>query len=173
MSDTRYRSIVSHLISRIVLLALVGMSLFVGLLGIWEYESGKRSFKADMELHASSSLLPLSNALWDIDPQVVRQQVQSLSQLPQVDYVRVTVAISGETVEDGQTAPDGREAALKMDIPAPRLMQAQQGVPMRRWAPWKSGRAAASMPSRFATRFWAWCWAMWCLPSWSAFWSCS
>ena len=72
MPNTRFRSIATHLISRIVLLALIGMAVFVSLLAAWEYASGKSRFQAEMKLHADSSLLPLSNALWDIDPDMVR-----------------------------------------------------------------------------------------------------
>ena len=138
MQETRFRSIASHLISRIVLLAIVGMSLFVGLLGIWEYESGKSSSKTIMEQHANASLLPLSHALWDIDPQVLRQQVHGLSRLPQVGYVRVQAAISGELFEEGLSAPEGREATLKMDIPAPVGVQGEAKIPLGTLEVWKS-----------------------------------
>lgn len=138
MQETRFRSIASHLISRIVLLAIVGMSLFVGLLGIWEYESGKSSFKTIMEQHANASLLPLSHALWDIDPQVLRQQVHGLSRLPQVGYVRVQAAISGELFEEGLSAPEGREATLKMEIPAPVGVLGEAKIPLGTLEVWKS-----------------------------------
>ena len=76
MPEIRFRSIASHLIRRIVLLAVLCMMVFVTLLAGWEYRAGKRSFKQDMEQHVSASLLLVSTALWDIDPAIVCKQVQ-------------------------------------------------------------------------------------------------
>jgi diguanylate cyclase (GGDEF)-like protein len=140
MFHKRFRSIATQLVSRIVLLALIGMSLFVGLLAAWEYESGKRSFKADMERHADSSLLLLSSALWDIDPTMVGKQVQWLGALPQVGHVRVRATTTGEIFEAGAPPSADRPAALKVDIPAPQTAKAAASIPLGTLEIWESRR---------------------------------
>lgn len=137
MPNTRFRSIATHLISRIVLLALIGMAVFVSLLAAWEYASGKSRFQAEMKLHADSSLLPLSNALWDIDPDMVRKQVQWLSQLPQVGYVRVQAATTGEVFEAG-ALPTEVDATLVMKIPAPHSAHSAGDVSLGVLQVWES-----------------------------------
>ncbi|MEG0053981.1 MAG: GGDEF domain-containing protein, partial [Comamonas sp.] len=119
---TRFRSIATLLISRIVWLALICMSVFVGALAWWEYRAGQQSFRLDMRQHARSSQLQLSSALWDIEPQIVRQRVAWLASLPQVGYVRVRSATTGEVFEAGDMdAADAseREPRIKLDIPVP------------------------------------------------------
>lgn len=140
MLHKRFRSIATHLVSRIVLLALIGMSLFVSLLAAWEYESGKRSFKADMERHADSSLLLLSSALWDIDPAMVGKQVKWLGALPQVGYVRVRATTTGELFEAGIPPAADRPAVLKVDIPAPQAVKAAASIPLGTLEIWESRR---------------------------------
>lgn len=128
MPEIRFRSIASHLIRRIVLLAVLCMMVFVTLLAGWEYRAGKRSFKQDMEQHVSASLLLVSTALWDIDPAIVRKQVQWLSQLPQVGYVRVHSSTTGESFESGrQEAAPQRPPALQLSIPVPRDLEGAAG----------------------------------------------
>ncbi|WP_417282915.1 diguanylate cyclase [Comamonas sp.] len=119
---TRFRSIATLLISRIVWLALICMSVFVGALAWWEYRAGQQSFRLDMRQHARSSQLQLSSALWDIEPQIVRQRVAWLASLPQVGYVRVRSATTGEVFEAGDmdaTDASEREPRIKLDIPVP------------------------------------------------------
>lgn len=137
MAPIRFHSIATQLIARIILLALIVMSVFVGLLAGWEYQSGKQSFKRDMELHMESSLLLLSSAMWDIDPAIVRKQVHWLSQLPQVGYVRVHSGTTGESFEAGAAPPD-RPAALQLKIPVPRETQTAGDLPLGTLEVWES-----------------------------------
>ena len=130
---TRFRSIATLLISRIVWLALICMSVFVGALAWWEYRAGQQSFRLDMRQHARSSQLQLSSALWDIEPQIVRQRVAWLASLPQVGYVRVRSATTGEVFEAGDmdaTDASEREPRIKLDIPVPG--QTEDGIQVGR-----------------------------------------
>ncbi len=136
-SEIRFRSIATHVIVRVVILSIIGMTVFVSLLASWEYRTGKRSFRQDMAQHASSSLLLLSTALWDIDPAMVRKQVQWLSQMPQVGYVRVHSSTTGENFVPG-SEPPLREATLVLDIPAPREVQTAGNIPLGRLEVWES-----------------------------------
>ena len=141
MPEKRFRSIATHLIVRIVLLAVLCMTVFVTLLASWEYKTGRRNFKLDMEQHVSSSLLLLSAALWDIEPAMVRKQVQWLSQLPQVGYVRVHSTTTGESFEAGsEGAPPMRLPALQLQIPIPRDLEtpAAQDMPLGTLEVWES-----------------------------------
>ena len=139
MPDIRFRSIATHVVIRVVLLAVIGMIVFVSLLAGWEHRTGKRNFQRDMEQHASSSLLLLSSAMWDIDPAMVHKQVQWLAQLPQVGYVRVHSTTTGENFEAGAALPE-RPPTLVLNIPAPREVQTAGTIPLGRLEVWENRR---------------------------------
>lgn len=114
----RFRSISSLLITRIVLLAVACMVVFGGLQSWWEYRQGQKNFKHSMETLADNSMLLLSNALWDIDPSIVKKQVLWLANLPEVGHVRVRTMTTGEVFEAGNPV-EGRMPALSLPIQPP------------------------------------------------------
>jgi len=135
--SSRFRSIATQLIVRIVLLALLSMCVFVGALAWWEYRAGQQNFRRDMQQHADASLLLLSSAMWDIDPAMVRKQVGWLAKLPQVGFVRVRATTTGELFEGGQlTLP--RPPAIAINIPAPRQIQTAGEIPLGTLEIWES-----------------------------------
>lgn len=131
---SRSRSMASLLILRIVLLAVGCMLVFGGSHAWWQYQQQRKEFKASVETLADTSLILLSNALWNIDMSIVRRQVQWLSKLPDVGYVRVRGEITGELIEGGFDLPAG-QPALSMDIMPPQPSHIQ--IPLGQLEIWE------------------------------------
>jgi diguanylate cyclase (GGDEF)-like protein len=70
----------------------------------------------------ANSTISLSAALWDIDPSMVREQVQWLASLPLVGHVQLRATATGELFEAGDPV-DGRAPAVSLPIPPPRHSQ--------------------------------------------------
>src|SRR5256885_15465838 len=85
----RFRSIASLLILRIMLLAVACMLVFGGAHAWWEYRKGQQEFRRSMETLVANSMISLSAALWDIEPALVREQVQWLGKLPPGGHVQL------------------------------------------------------------------------------------
>lgn len=103
---TRFRSISTLLIQRIVWLSL-GCMLALGGLHAWiEFRHEQASFERSMRLLADNSMRNLSMALWDIDPRAVREQVDWMGALPEVAQVQVQALATGETFSSGRNVPD-------------------------------------------------------------------
>lgn len=115
----RFRSIASLLILRIILLAVACMLVFGGAHAWWEYRKGQQEFRHSMQTWVSNSMIALSAALWDIDPAMVREQVQWLGGLPLVGHVQLRVTSTGQLYEAGDPV-EGRAPALSMPVPPPR-----------------------------------------------------
>ncbi len=130
----RFRSIASLLISRIILLAVACMLVFGGAQAWWEYRKGRQEFRRSMETVVSSSAIALSAALWDIEPALVRQQVQSLARLPLVGHVRLRTTATGEVYEAGEPV-HGRAPAMSLPIPAPA--HSQSSLPLGELQVWE------------------------------------
>lgn len=122
---TRFRSISTLLIQRIVWLSL-GCLLVLGSLHAWlEFRLEQKNFERSMGRLADNSMRTLSVGLWDIDPKTVRDQVAWMGALPEVAHVHVKVHGTGEkfmagnemkdipaTVSARIMPPDGQEIPL-------------------------------------------------------------
>lgn len=131
----RFRSIASLLILRIMLLAVACMLVFGGAHAWWEYRKGQQEFRRSMETLVANSMISLSAALWDIEPALVREQVQWLGKLPLVGHVQLRVTSTGEMYEAGEPR-DGRAPAVSMLIPAPR--HSQSSMPLGELQVWEN-----------------------------------
>lgn len=109
--EVKFRSVTSRLIARIVMLAM-GALLLLGSLHVWvEYQRSQKEFRYNITFMAENAVRLLSNAMWDIETNVVREQVRWLSELEQVGYVRVTTALTGHQFEGGMQTPGKNEPA--------------------------------------------------------------
>ena len=98
----RFRSIASLLILRIMLLAVACMLVFGGAHAWWEYRKGQQEFRRSMETLVANSMISLSAALWDIEPALVREQVQWLGKLPLVGTCAAARHLHGRDVRGGR-----------------------------------------------------------------------
>ncbi|MEG2046819.1 MAG: diguanylate cyclase [Comamonas sp.] len=99
---TRFRSISTLLIQRIIWLS-IGCLLVLGGLHAWvEFRHEQQNFERSMRMLADNSMRNLSMALWDIDPKAVREQVNWMGALPEVAHVQVKVQATGERFMNGQ-----------------------------------------------------------------------
>lgn len=103
-STSRFRSISTLLIQRIVLLSVVCL-LILGSLHAWvELRHEQQNFERSMRRLADNSMRSLSNSLWDIDPKAVREQVAWMGALPEVGHVQVKVHATGEKFMAGHSS---------------------------------------------------------------------
>ena len=129
---TRFRSISTLLIQRIVWLSL-GCMLALGGLHAWiEFRHEQASFERSMRLLADNSMRNLSMALWDIDPKAVREQVDWMGALPEVAQVQVQALATGEKFSSGRNVRDV-PATVTVQIMPPDGQAIALGV-MEIWA---------------------------------------
>ena len=99
---TRFRSISTLLIQRIIWLS-IGCLLVLGGLHAWvEFRHEQQNFERSMRMLADNSMRNLSMALWDIDSKAVREQVNWMGALPEVAHVHVKVQATGEKFMAGR-----------------------------------------------------------------------
>lgn len=104
--SSRFRSISTLLIQRIVLLSLACL-LVLGSLHAWvEFRLERQGFERSMGRLADNSMRTLSVGLWDIDRYTVRDQVAWMAALPEVAHVHVRVYATGEKFMAGQDVAD-------------------------------------------------------------------
>ncbi|MBV8621238.1 MAG: diguanylate cyclase [Curvibacter sp.] len=116
---SRFRSIATTLIQRIVALAFVCLLVMSGVQGFLEYQQTQQRADVAVQDIADNSLPMLSLSLWDIEPESIQRQVNWLASLPEIGHVRVQ-ASTGQWFEAGdperaKTSPDRR-----MPINAPQ-----------------------------------------------------
>ena len=114
-APSRFRSIATLLIQRIMALAVVCLIIHIWL--EWRHE--RERFEHAMHILTEASQRTLSNALWDIEEQAVRQQLQWMAELPEVAHVQVHITATGQVLEAGDAAPsatpDVRRAIMPPD----------------------------------------------------------
>ncbi len=114
-----FRSLAWRLIRRIALLALLCMLLVGGLHAALDYRSSLASFRSLMHVIGTTSVPPLSAALWEVEPELIREQVERLAALPEVAQVRVRMALD-EPIQAGRVAVDEAEPpAVSLPIGPP------------------------------------------------------
>ncbi|MFT3802759.1 MAG: diguanylate cyclase [Burkholderiaceae bacterium] len=106
-----FRSLASRLIRRIALLALLCLLLIGGLHAVLDYRASLANFRSLMHVIGTTSVPPLSAALWDVEPELVREQVERLAALPEVAHVRVSMALD-DPIQAGRIAIDTAEAPV-------------------------------------------------------------
>ena len=128
----RFRSISTLLIQRIVWLSL-GCLLVLGGLHVWmDLRHERQNFERDMRRLADNGMRTLSMALWDIDHQAVRQQVDWMGGLPEVGHVHVKALTTGEKFMSGQ-AMQTTPATVSVQIMPPDGQNIPLGV-LEIWA---------------------------------------
>lgn len=129
---TRFRSISTLLIQRIVWLSL-GCLLVLGSLHAWvEFRLEQKNFERAMGRLADNSMRTLSVGLWDIDPQTLRKQVSWMGALPEVAHVHVKVHGTGEVFTAGGEMPED-PATVSRHIMPPDGQEIPLGV-LEVWA---------------------------------------
>lgn len=115
-----FRSIVTLLIQRVVLLAILVTVVLGGALAALEYESSRASRERMVRLLAQSSLPVLSTALWDVETETVERQLQRVADIPEVGHVRLRMA-TGPVFSAGSQGAEGMRVVpvLALHVPAP------------------------------------------------------
>lgn len=132
VTSSRFRSISTLLIQRIVLLAVVCLLALGGLHAWVEFRHEQDNFERSMRMLADNSMRSLSNSLWDIDPKAVREQISWMGALPEVAHVHVKVTATGEKFMAGRAMQEA-PPTLSMQIMPPDGQDIPLGV-LEIWA---------------------------------------
>lgn len=146
-SRTRFRSISTLLIQRIVLLAVACLMVLGGVHAWVEWQHEQQNFERSMRRLADNSMRSLATSLWDIDANAVRNQVAWVAALPEVAHVHVRVNATGEKFMAGrdtmQTPP-----TLSLQIMPPD----GQSTPLGVLEIWSDTRYALSVMAQSTLR---------------------
>lgn len=101
--DQEFRSISTLMLQRIVALALVCL-ITVGGIQVWkERQKQEKQFLNTMALIVETSSRAMAHAIWDIDREVLLNQVQRLTEIEAVGFVQVSVTMTGEVLKAGRS----------------------------------------------------------------------
>ncbi|MDO4592186.1 MAG: diguanylate cyclase [Comamonadaceae bacterium] len=98
-----FRSISTLMLQRIIVLAMVCM-VVIGGAQVWlERQKQEKQFLHTMALIVETSSRAIANALWDIERDVLLHQIDRLTEVDAVGFVRVSVNTTGETITAGRS----------------------------------------------------------------------
>lgn len=132
VAPSRFRSISTLLIQRIVVLSVACLVVLGGLHAWVEFRHEQENFERSMRMLADNSMRSLSNSLWDIDPKAVREQISWMGALPEVAHVHVKVTATGERFMAGRAMQE-TPPTLSMQIMPPDGQDIPLGV-LEIWA---------------------------------------
>jgi diguanylate cyclase (GGDEF)-like protein len=118
MPTPNFRPIATTLASAIWRYATLG-ALLIGLLqaGV-SYVHVHEEFEEQVRDIARSNLALLSIAIWDIEPEVVQRQINTLIEKPQIGYVQLTVS-TGQVFAAGERSLASSQHARQFAVPSP------------------------------------------------------
>ena len=117
--STPFRSLAASLLRRTILVAVACSLLAAGVQVTFTIREENERFQRAVESVAATHLPMLSVALWDIEPEALRRQLEVIAAQPEIAYVRVEER-TGRVFEAGDKARQaayGRAHALAIPYP--------------------------------------------------------
>ena len=118
MTKPLFRPLAVSLIRKTFLLATVCALCVAAVQAFLAYQQARQHFSLSLEDIARTSVPLLSVSIWDIEPEIVRRQVQAIAERHQIGYVRLEVS-TGQVFEAGKLAMRSEEGRVHFDIPYP------------------------------------------------------
>jgi diguanylate cyclase (GGDEF)-like protein len=118
MRTTTFRPLAASLIRQTFIIATVCAVCVASLQAYFAYQQARERFAFTLHDVGRTSVPVLSASLWDIEPGIVRRQVQAISERYQIGYVRLQTR-SGQVFEAGRPALLQPGASEHFDIPYP------------------------------------------------------
>ncbi len=114
-----FRSIVQVLIGRIFVLAVVVLLIALGLQAWWAQAQNEQHFQELIQEVSDTNVPMMALALWDIEPDALRAQIDFLAKRPEIGYVQLK-ATTGQVFEKGAASLLGSENVHRLGIPSPQ-----------------------------------------------------
>lgn len=95
-----FRSIVQVLIGRIFVLALALLLIALAMQAWWAQAQNEQHFQELMQEVSDTNVPMMALALWDIEPNAIRSQIDFLAKRPEIGYVQLK-ATTGQVFEQG------------------------------------------------------------------------
>ncbi len=118
MSQPGFRPIATKLILSIYLWATLCALLVSAVQAGFSYRQVQEQFETELRAIAETHIPLLSINIWDIEPDVVRRQVEAIAKRPEIGFVRVQVA-TGQQFSAGNEAVTQGKTPRRFSIPAP------------------------------------------------------
>jgi len=118
MSAPVYRPIAATLLRSIFWWAALCFMFFAVAQSIYSYGHVKQEFQDEVNTIVSTNIPLLSLNLWDIEPAVVRRQIDLIATRPQIGCVRLTV-VTGQRFAGGDASLLGHANVQSFDIAPP------------------------------------------------------
>lgn len=123
-----FRSISSLMLQRIIALALVCL-MVIGGIQVWlDRQKQERQFSKTMALIVETSSRAIAHALWDIDREVLQSNIQRLTEIEAVGFVRVHIAATGELITAGRMGPGQDVPSYQTVIYSPDVKNIELGT---------------------------------------------
>lgn len=122
-----YRPIASSLVRKTVLLAVVGALVVTVIQGWLFYRHESSQFEESIDDIIQANLPLLATSIWDIEPEIVQRQVDTLASRQQFSSVRVRVN-TGQVFTAGQAHLAGTPDFRSFDIPYPTRQRGRIGT---------------------------------------------
>jgi signal transduction histidine kinase/CheY-like chemotaxis protein len=120
LADPRpFRSIAQVLIRRIWALALVILFLALGFQAWWAQIQNKQHFTELIQEVADTNVPMMSLALWDIEPQALRAQLDIMAKRPEIGFVQLKAA-TGQVFEQGDPHLLDSQSVYRLNISSPQ-----------------------------------------------------
>ena len=114
-----FRSIVQVLIGRIFVLAMVVLLIALGLQAWWAKAQNEQHFQELMQEVSDTNVPMMALALWDIEPDALRAQIDFLAKRPEIGYVQLK-ATTGQVFEKGAPSLLDSEYVHRLRIGSPQ-----------------------------------------------------
>ena len=123
-----FRSISTLMLQRIIALAVVCLILIGGFQVWMEREKQERQFLSMMALIVETSSYSMANVLWDIEDDLLNNQLQRLAEVEAVGFVRVKVNTTGDVFTAGRAGMDDAVPSYEAKIYSPDIHKKELGT---------------------------------------------
>jgi signal transduction histidine kinase/CheY-like chemotaxis protein len=125
--QAHYKTITKLLVQRIALVALIILLISLVVQAAHLQIKTKAQFKQLIEQISDSSIPMMASALWDIEPEILQDQVNRLSKRPEIGFICLQSS-TGKIFEAGDKALNNKSAHQVLKIKRPGIDGGQLGT---------------------------------------------